>query len=640
MLRISLFLLFLAGHCTLFSQPENPFSYYVEKCPACDAVVLNTKRTYTIKESKNGLDITVEEVMEMLILGNNTTPFVEDRVAYSGLIPLARVEAYSLVPEGKSYKKYPVTKFKEKHSKERDIFYHDFKEKQFLYPNVTQGTITYYKTKHEIKEPRFFGSFFFGYYTMVENAELTVVCPNNVKFTYSLYGYDTASVKLTVSQKGNNQIYHWQMNDVPKYYTSNRHVGMRYFLPHIVLDLVSYKPEKKPVQYFFPDLQHQFSWYVDIIKPSEMQPNSEMRALTDSLFVPLYSDFDKVKAAYYWVQDNIKYIAFSDGYEGLIPRSPSDVFTWRYGDCKDMAFLLYTMLKPYRLHVMPAWVGTRLLPYKYTELPSLTTDNHLINVFEDKDGKLYFLDPTSTKLNINYPSSATQGKQCLVYQTDEEFRVLDIPIVQPENNIIDIQLNISFSGDTLFGKGACFAAGYSSQIIADAIQSAGTRKQTVFENIFSVGSNKFKLNAVNFQTMDRDSGFKANYSFSIPNYITLSKEDIYVNLNLKKEMANERIEQKYIVPLELDYLTEDVYTIVFQIPENYMPEYIPETVEIDNEIFSAGFIYELKENTIHFKKYLIQKQLIVPVELFDLFNETVDSLCRMYKQCVVLKKIN
>ena len=626
------------GVVTVFSQPSKPFAYYTEKYPTCDAVILNTKGTYTIKESKQGLAINEDRMTEMLIVGNNIAPFVENEVTYSGLMPLNKIEAYSLVPDGKSYKKYTVTKFEEQHSTDRNIFYHDYKEKVFLYPNLTQGAVTYCKTQHQLHEPCLFGSFYFGNFTAIENAEFTVVCPNSVKFRYHLFGYDTAKVTLTVTQKGGNKIYHWQMKDIPKYYHTSEHVDALYYIPHIILTLESYQPAKGDIQYFFPDYQHLFAWYVDMTKPSQTQSDIAMRTLTDSLLAPLNSDIEKVKAVYYWVQNNIKYIAFEDGYEGYIPRNPSDVFRWRYGDCKDMAFLLYTLLKPYHLYAMPAWVGMRNLPYKYTELASINTDNHLINVFEDKDGKLYFLDPTARGLSMDYPSSGTQGKQCLVYQTDDSCRILEIPIVPPEKNIVDIQYHFTFSGDTLFGEGVCFANGYPAQHIIASIQASGTKKQETYEYLFSVGSNKFKLKTFSPQMMSRDSGFMANYTFHIPNYITSTKEDIYINLNLDKELANARVEAKYVIPLEQDCLTEGVYTSIFEIPENYKLEYLPETVEIDNDILSVGFVYDLKGNTIHFKKYLIYKKLIIPVESLDLYNKTIDAACKMYKQCIVLRK--
>lgn len=622
----------------MWAQPAKPLSYYLEKCPDCDVVTLNRQRTYTLKEGKEGLEIFSDETFEMLILGNKIAPYVEEQVYYSSLAPLTKIEAYSLVPEEKTYKKYPVTKFNERHSTERNVFYHDSKEKVFLYPNLKQGAITCYKMQHQLKELSFFGKFFFGDNIRVENAELTVICPNNVTINYQLFGYDTERVQLTITQKGGNKIYHWQMTDIPKYHRTSNHVGARYYLPHIFLSLETYQPPQKPVQYFFPDLQHIFQWYVNLISPSQMQPDSAMRALTDSLLTPLHSDIEKVKSIYYWVQDNIKYVAFEEAYEGYIPRNPSDVFQWRYGDCKDMAFLLYTMLKPYHLHVMPAWVGTRSSPYKHTEFQQFFIDDHLINVFEDRDGKLYFLDPTSAGLSIRFPSEFIQGKQCMAYQSDEAYRILDIPVVQPQENKIDFQMSLSFWGDKLIGKGTCFADGYRAQTLISAIQNAGNRKLEKYAYFFSTGSNKFKLDTAYSEFMSREEGFKAHYTFNIPNYITTAKEEVYINLNLEKELANSRIEPKYIIPLELDYLTNDVYTTTLEFSTNYKLEYLPESFETDNEIFSAGFIYEYNDNVIHFKKYLIQKMLIIPVEWFGLYNETVDTLCKMYKQCIVLKK--
>jgi hypothetical protein len=189
----------------------------------------------------------------------------------------------------------------------------------------------------------------------------------------------------------------------------------------------------------------------------------------------------------------------------------------------------------------------------------------------------------------------------------------------------------------LFGKGIYAAIGYMAKRIIAEVQSAGTKKHQVYEGLFAVGSNKFKLENI-FPVMSRDSGFMAIYSFTIPNYITSTKDEVFINLNLAKELANEQWEPKFVIPLEFDFLAEEIYTIVFEIPKNYTLEYVPKNLEIDNEIFSAGFIYELKDNTLRFNKYLIRKKLMVPIELFNLYNKTVEEVCKMYKQSIVLKK--
>ena len=46
---------------------------------------------------------------------------------------------------------------------------------------------------------------------------------------------------------------------------------------------------------------------------------------------------EKAKAIFKWVQDNINYVAFGDGYGGFIPEGASATCDTRYGDCKAMS---------------------------------------------------------------------------------------------------------------------------------------------------------------------------------------------------------------------------------------------------------------------------------------------------------------
>lgn len=73
---------------------------------------------------------------------------------------------------------------------------------------------------------------------------------------------------------------------------------------------------------------------------------------------------------YRWVQQRIHYVAFEDGMNGLVPAAASEVCRTRYGDCKGMSNLLHTLLRARGLDAHLSWVGTRMLPYNYSELPT------------------------------------------------------------------------------------------------------------------------------------------------------------------------------------------------------------------------------------------------------------------------------
>ena len=52
-----------------------------------------------------------------------------------------------------------------------------------------------------------------------------------------------------------------------------------------------------------------------------------------------------MKALANYMQRNIRYVAIEVGIGGLQPHRAADVFAHQYGDCKDKATLLSTMLK-------------------------------------------------------------------------------------------------------------------------------------------------------------------------------------------------------------------------------------------------------------------------------------------------------
>ena len=61
-----------------------------------------------------------------------------------------------------------------------------------------------------------------------------------------------------------------------------------------------------------------YSWYNYLYKKSVNKPD-ELKAKVTELTKGKTTDIEKVKSIFYWVQDNIRYIAFEDGLAGFIP---------------------------------------------------------------------------------------------------------------------------------------------------------------------------------------------------------------------------------------------------------------------------------------------------------------------------------
>jgi transglutaminase-like putative cysteine protease len=85
------------------------------------------------------------------------------------------------------------------------------------------------------------------------------------------------------------------------------------------------------------------NWYSNLTngrRDASPEITQQVAALTASARTPL----DKMQALAQFVQNDIRYVAIELGIGGWQPHAASEVFVHRYGDCKDKATLLSSML--------------------------------------------------------------------------------------------------------------------------------------------------------------------------------------------------------------------------------------------------------------------------------------------------------
>jgi hypothetical protein len=93
------------------------------------------------------------------------------------------------------------------------------------------------------------------------------------------------------------------------------------------------------------------------------------------------------------VQDRVRYFSVSIGESGWIPRNPADVWLSAYGDCKDKALLLISMLARLDVEADVVIVDHDMGPALPRMLPSPFIFDHAIVRIRDPQGD-WFVDPT------------------------------------------------------------------------------------------------------------------------------------------------------------------------------------------------------------------------------------------------------
>lgn len=116
---------------------------------------------------------------------------------------------------------------------------------------------------------------------------------------------------------------------------------------------------------------------------------------------------ERFMAALRLVQATVRYLAVAIGDGGLVPRSLAEIWSTRYGDCKDKCKLLSFIARRLDLDVAPTLVNDRAGHGIDAWLPTAFAFNHCIVRFRC-DGATYWFDPTFPPQN----SPIDKAQQC------------------------------------------------------------------------------------------------------------------------------------------------------------------------------------------------------------------------------------
>ena len=140
------------------------------------------------------------------------------------------------------------------------------------------------------------------------------------------------SIKKDVKKEKDNTIYTFTASNLNMITSEPTDLAKPYYLPHLVITVRSYSIDQKSYN-GLKSIDDMYAWYNLLYKKAQNDITS-IKAPVQQLIAGKNSDEEKVKAIYYWVQDNIRYIAFEEGYAGFVPQTVQEVYKNKYGDCK------------------------------------------------------------------------------------------------------------------------------------------------------------------------------------------------------------------------------------------------------------------------------------------------------------------
>ncbi|EMR03940.1 DUF3857 domain-containing protein [Cesiribacter andamanensis] len=634
-----LLVLLLAAGPVLAQDFGATYTALKQQYPEEQAVYWKYYEDIDISVQADSLLVRTKNYKEMVHLGDMSQVFAKDVVYASYFHQVSNIQAATLLPNKKKHRTLKVTDFKETFDRNSQVFYDDTKLITFMYPAIEPGAHTVLQYDELLRDARFIGSFFFSSNAPLAHGRFTLTLDPGIEVDLKLRHDVENKVKVTKEKVGARTRYVYEIRNSEKYKSESSAPTIKYYTPHLNIVVQSFTTSKGVKKNVLSSADDLYTWYKTFIKGLEQHQDETLKGIVAELVEGAKTEEEKVRRIFYWVQENIKYIAFEDGMRGLIPHNGGYVCEKRFGDCKDMASILVNMMQHAGIKGHFTWIGTRDIPYDYSELPSPLVDNHMIATYMS-GGRPYFLDATAQYSPFELPSSMIQGKEALIALSEGEYKIVRVPEVPKEQNRDTDTSYFRLEKGVIKGRGHVTLSGYNK--VFNTYRISKTSEQEVKEYLtrrLGRGSNKFYLEQYQVSDVQNlDKPTRIGYEFSIADYYREIGEEIYLNMNLDKAYFKDFIDKDRKLAIENEYKYTKQTVSVLELPANYTLAHLPADDAFSNAYFGYSIKYRQEKGRIVLHKELYVNYLLLQPEGFAQWNEAIKKLSEAYSETLILKR--
>jgi hypothetical protein len=613
-----------------------------------DAVVLYSETIVSV-QSTDKIKTTVREAYKILRPEGADHGIVS--VAFNPNRKVTMLRGWCIPAQGKNYE------VKEKDAVEVSIpkitgseLISDVRDKAIQIPAAVPGNIVGYEYETEESPLVLQKAWDFQGVDPVKATQFTLQLPKG--WEYKAWWRNHEEVQPVAA--GNNQ-WQWSLSDV-KGLSAESHMppwpGVSGFM------LVNFYPSGTTGNdRTFRDWPTMGLWYQGLTRGRrDASPDIKQKvaALTASSKTPP----EKMKAIAEFVQHDIRYVAISLGIGGYQPHSASETFQNRYGDCKDKATLMSSMLKEAGIESFYVVINTErgsissdspaeLHAFDHMilaiRLPEGMNDSSVVATIEDpKLGKLLFFDPTNTFVPFGAIGGYLQANYGLLV-TPEGGALVELPKLPAAstgtNRKGTIRLNAAgnFSGEFVEVH-----RGDSAWDQREYLKSVGNEsdKVKVLEAMLAESLSNFSITKATIDNLNyNDQPFGFTYSVAAAGYAKLAGGLLLIRPRVIGVETSGLLEKKEPrqFPVIFEGPRRDFDAFEIALPAGYEVEDLPPPVDMDYSFASYHSKTEESGNTLKYTRTFEIKELSVPLSKMEELKKFYRAIGSDERNTVVLK---
>jgi hypothetical protein len=385
------------------------------------------------------------------------------------------------------------------------------------------------------------------------------------------------------------------------------------------------------------------SWYNELTQ-GRRDASPEIKQQVAALTASASTSLDKMRALADFLQRDIRYVEISLGIGGLQPHPAADVFKHRFGDCKDKATLLSSMLAEIGVKSYYVLINTERDEFTSATPPHLgfnhailairlhdgVSDSSLVAVVQHpKLGRLLFFDPTDDLTPFGQLHGALQANYGMLVTPDGgELMALPQLATSASGTTRDAKLTLDEHG-TLKGEVHEVRVGDSAWYQREILRSVDKEADRIkpIERLMANSLGVFQVTGATVTNLKQTSlPFEYKWSFVAPAYAKTAGNLLLVRPRVLGTKSRDLLERKEPrqYPIENESPSRDTDTIEITIPPGYEVDDLPPAVNADYSFASYHSKTEVNGNTLKYTRTYEVKELSVPVS-------KVDELKKLYR---------
>ncbi|MCD4794255.1 MAG: DUF3857 domain-containing protein [Bacteroidales bacterium] len=359
-------------------------------------------------------------------------------------------------------------------------------------------------------------------------------------------------------------------------------------------------------------------WENQLLQGRDIIPD-ETRNKILGLVRNVESDLEKAKLIYKYMQSKTRYVSIQKGIGGMQPFLAETVDETGYGDCKALSYYTMSLLKiaGIKSYYSSVYAGRNYSPL-IKDFPSHQSNHVILCVPFEKD--TIWLECTSQTAPFGYIGTFTDDRDVLIIDSDGKGKIAHTTVYPEEVNtqFRYAEIDLDETG-SISSKIKTVYAGLQYENVWRILDLSEEEKEKKLNERIALPNMKIKkFSFVNNKNII--PSVAENLKIDVKNYASVSSNRIFLIpniLNRKGNIPRKIKDRKTDIVFRRGFTDAD--TIIYNIPEGFNLEYLPENIKESNKFGSYEVSYHFENSKLtYIRKRIIHKGTFPPEKYEDL----------------------